>query len=527
MGVAQTPAIRDVRALQAISPERWSVLEARVSAYAGCFSTMEAYMRAFSGQGFSISEDGAVTRTITFTDITELGGVKGARQASADIRRFLSPLADKLRAGGQLEPSERAALANASAIQAEIAAALGAAETANEADREEARRIAGGGRDADAEASDRARRAAGLRGSSTAEDLSRARPVSDRTFAGMFGDSARSMDSWGDGCLSASQEFCRAVAFGLSDSRLRAAAMDGNIGGAGGFAVPPAIFGRWLDLALESEIVRPRAQVWPITQGRERQIPGWDMHDRSDGSIAGFAIDWEGENPSADATPQVGETRLITLRARRGAIYASASNELVQDGFDFDAQLQMVMSSALGYGLDQSFFFGTGTGPVGIYQSAVLISVTRATANLIDYSDLTSMFSRLSPASIANSVWVAHSSTIPMLAALTIPTGTGGSHVPVMSESSGQFRILTRPVIFSEKVKPLGQLGDIGLFDFSRYAIGMRMDAALDKSIHVGFLKNQQYFRLQIRIDGQPVDAHPTTPPNSAPTQSPFVALAA
>jgi hypothetical protein len=64
------------------------------------------------------------------------------------------------------------------------------------------------------------------------------------------------------------------------------------------------------------------------------------------------------------------------------------------------------------------------------------------------------MFSRLSPASIGNFDWLAHSSTIPQLAALSIPIGTGGSHVPVMSESSGQFRILTRPVIFS-RVSPL------------------------------------------------------------------------
>ena len=96
-----------------------------------------------------------------------------------------------------------------------------------------------------------------------------------------------------------------------------------------------------------------------------------------------------------------------------------------------------------------------------------------------------------------------------------------------MSESAGQFRILTRPVIFSEKVKPLGTVGDISLLDLSRYCVGLRADATLDKSIHVGFLKNQQYFRLQIRIDGQPVDALPTSPPNSAATQSAFVALAA
>jgi Phage capsid family len=103
---------------------------------------------------------------------------------------------------------------------------------------------------------------------------------------------------------------------------------------------------------------------------------------------------------------------------------------------------------------------------------------------------------------------------------LSVAVGTGGSAIRVMAEPDGSFRILTRPVVFSEKVKPLGTLRDIGLFDFSQYAVGLRQDATLDKLQHVGFTRNVVTFRLQLRVDGQTVVNAPYTPPNSGATRA-------
>jgi len=404
----------------------------------------------------------------------------------------------------------------------QVSTALADREAANERERADAARLDVGRLDADSLASQRAAARVGLR---TAGDPMPATgmPPARRRYADLFPQASGAMDGWESGA-----EFVRVVGHGLNDSRLRAGTMTGNVPSNGGFSIPPGVLGPWLDLALESEIVRPRATVWPILQGRERQVPAWDLQDRSAG-LAGLAIDWEPEAPDTGATPQVARMRLLTLRARRGAIFAEASNELEADGLDFQSQMNGIMSAAIGYGLDQSFLL-TGTGasqPLAIFSSPALISVARTTANLIIYDDLVNMFARLSPASIPRSVWVAHSSTIPQLAMLSIPIGTGGSHVPVMTQADGQFYILTRPVIFTEKVRPLGQLSDIGLFDFSQYVIGLRMDATLDKSQHVGFTRNVVTYRLQLRLDGMPNISAPYQPPNSAATQSPFVALAA
>ena len=72
----------------------------------------------------------------------------------------------------------------------------------------------------------------------------------------------------------------------------------------------------------------------------------------------------------------------------------------------------------------------------------------------------------------------ASSSAIPKLTQLIVTDGTVvGGHVPVMRESDGGFQILTRPVLFTEKVPALGTKADIGLYDFSKYAIGIRSQA--------------------------------------------------
>jgi HK97 family phage major capsid protein len=452
------------------------------------------------------------------------GDIKSAsllslRQAKADLARYARGIADKFQAsaGGELSDAARCQLRVVSGLAADVNVELTQREADNEAERQDAARHAGLG--ADAEASSLARVRAGLAADPAG---THSRPTGPR-FAEMFPQAGASLDGW-----ESRQEFCHVVGHGLHDRRLKAASQTGNIGSAGGYSVPPGVLGPWLDLALESEIVRSRATVWPITVGRERNVPAWDLTDRSNG-IAGLTIEWETEAPTTDANVQVAKMRMLQLRARRGAIFAEVSNELEADGLDFSAQMDRVMSGAIGYGLDQNFLL-TGTGannPQSIYNSGALISVARQVTNQIVYDDLTAMFARMSPASIPRSVWVAHSSTIPMLSTLSVAVGTGGSHVPVMTQSNGKFYILTREVIFSEKVRPLGQLSDIGLFDFSQYVIGMRADASLDKSIHVGFKRNMTTYRLQLRIDGMPNISAPYQPPNSAPTQSPFVALAA
>jgi HK97 family phage major capsid protein len=320
-------------------------------------------------------------------------------------------------------------------------------------------------------------------------------------------------------------EFTYIIGKDLHDQRMRADSQGGAIPSTGGWAIPGAIYAKWLDASLESEIVRSRCTTWPMLT-RELDVPALDDLDRSNGTIAGVQLRFEAELDTMD--PQVAKLRSVKLHAKRGAIFCEASNSLLQDAPTFEENLSAALIRVLSFGLDNRFLFGDGAkqGPLGALVSNAAIVITRTTPNLILYDDLLNMFSRLTPGSVANSVWVASPTAIPQLATLAVAIGTGGSTIPVMTNANGEFTILTRPVIFSEKAKALGTKSDISLADFSMYAVGLRIDAYLDKSREVEFARDVSTYRLQIRIDGQPTIGAPITPLNGS-TLSPFVTLAA
>jgi len=122
---------------------------------------------------------------------------------------------------------------------------------------------------------------------------------------------------------------------------------------------------------------------------------------------------------------------------------------------------------------------------------------------------------------------VCHQTTIPQLLTLSMAVGTGGDHIPVMTESNGQFSILTRPVIFTEKTETLGNKGDIMLADFSQYVVGLREGMRFDSSIHALFEYDEIVSRIIERHDGQPLWDSALTLEDGSTTVSPFVVLEA
>jgi HK97 family phage major capsid protein len=134
------------------------------------------------------------------------------------------------------------------------------------------------------------------------------------------------------------------------------------------------------------------------------------------------------------------------------------------------------------------------------------------------------MFSKMHPACMKNAVFVAHISTIPQLLTLYQSVGVGGSTVPVMTESDGSFKILTRPVIFTEKTEALGTKGDIMLCDFSQYIVGLRSGLRFETSTGPGFSTDEIYARLISRVDGMPLWDEPLGL-ESGGKVSPFVVL--
>ncbi len=338
--------------------------------------------------------------------------------------------------------------------------------------------------------------------------------VQDRTYRGMFGNTR--ISGLDNGEWKSKAEFMGVVYANMHDPRLIRASMTSGTGSSGGFSVPEEFSSTWLDNSLPTEIIRPRCQVWPMTSDT-RKIPGWDDLDQSSGAMfGGFKMEFLAEEQTG--APQSGKLRLMTLAAKKGAIYAEVSNELLADGLGFESQLDLALQGSIRYGFDNAFLTGTGAGqPIGILNSSSVIEVPKETGQAADtilYQNFSKLWARMYSAGRQRACWIMNDTIIPQLLELSVPVGTGGSHVPVLQESNGTYSIFGRPVLFSPIMPTLGNRGDISFVDLSQYAIGLRKEMAIERSMHAGFLKDTTWFRVIVRFDGQPTWSKVYTPQN-------------
>lgn len=331
-----------------------------------------------------------------------------------------------------------------------------------------------------------------------------------RTYAEMFGAPQR-------GPFATAEDFYRAIHSNLADPRLMAVAGQTEGEGArGGFSVPEELAAQMLDASLEDEIVRPRATIEPM-KSKTKKIWSFDA-STSAGAVlyGGFTPEWLPEE--GGFAPQRLKLKTMTLTAYKLALLGVSSNELIADGATFEDGLQGAMVKSCGWGLDLAFLTGNGAGkPLGALNAASRVTVAKETGQLPDtivYENLSKMWARMHPAVHRGAVWVANSTAIPQLQTITVATGTGGVHYPVMNETNGRFFIFGAEVLFTEKVPAVGDEGDISLINWSQYAVGLRKEVSVDKSMHAGFTTDQSYYRAIVRADGGPRWASVYTPAN-------------
>ncbi|HPA14897.1 MAG TPA: phage major capsid protein [Desulfobacterales bacterium] len=322
-------------------------------------------------------------------------------------------------------------------------------------------------------------------------------PAYDRTFAGMFNQGRR---------LEVNEDEIK---------RFRASMVEGTPS-SGGFAVPDPLAAQWLDAALENEVIRPNATVWPMTS-QTRKVPGWDGFDQSAGKYyGGFEMEFLAEE--GEGSKQTGKLRLVTLEAKKGAIFCDASSEVVEDGLGFEAQLEMAIKKSLGLGLDYYFLQGVGGGqPLGILNSPGVISVTPegGQGDTFNYYNLSKMFARMYPAGINRAVFLANPTVLPsLLFDQTVAVGTGGAPMNIFKEQNGKYSLMGRPLYFTSALPAIGDVGDIVFVDLSQYAIGIRREMKLEKSTIPGWTKDLVSYRVLIRVDGQGTWSDSITPKN-------------
>lgn len=309
---------------------------------------------------------------------------------------------------------------------------------------------------------------------------------------------------------------------------IRNSGMNETVPSDGGFLVPVEYAQQIHSVSLENEIIMPRCFVQPMASNT-CNIPAMNIGDHSASLYGGFTASYTGE--AGTITENNPKTRNMELNAKKLTGLLRFSSELASDvpgGFN---QIINICGKGLGFYRDKAFLKGSGSGePLGILNAPCLIEVAKETGQAADtviYENLTKMMAAMYAGGFANSVWICHQSTIPQLLQLTIAVGTGGEHIPVLKENNGQFSILTRPVIFTEKTEKLGDKGDIVLADLSQYVVGLRSEMRFDLSIHAHFTTDEQLARLIERHDGMPLWGESLTLEDGSTKVSPFVTLAA
>lgn len=321
--------------------------------------------------------------------------------------------------------------------------------------------------------------------------------------------------------------FFQAVFSGRHHPELIVNSMTEGVPSDGGFLVPTEYARQIHAVSLENEIVMPRCYVQPM-KSNECKLPAMSIGDHSASLFGGFTASYTAETGTINEHSP--KTRSMTLKAKKLTGLLRFSNELASDIPGGEQQIINICGKGLSWYRDRAFLKGTGAGePLGILNADCTIEVAKETGQgkTIIYENLTKMMAALYSGGFNNSVWIAHQSTIPHLLSLSMAIGTGGDHIPVMTRANGGFEILTRPVVFTEKVEKLGDRGDIMLCDFSQYCVGLRNEMRFDMSIHVHFQTDELLARLIERHDGQPLWDEPLTLEDGSTQVSPFVVLGA
>jgi len=297
----------------------------------------------------------------------------------------------------------------------------------------------------------------------------------------------------------------------------------------GGFLIPEAMRSDLLSLALEKSIVRPRANVIPMSS-LTLPIPYVDSTSNASSVHGGMVGAWTEEGAQLDDTsPSFGR---VKLEAKKLTCYSEVPNELFADAPALQGFIEMAYPEALSWFEDVGFLTGTGVGePEGFLNSPAAVSVTKESGQLADtilYENLAKMYSRMLPSSLNTSVWIANIDTFFELATIALSVGTGGNALWVQNAASpAPMSIFGRPLIFTEKVPTLGDAGDVTFVDLSKYLIGDRQSAELRTSEHFKFRNDQTSVRITSRVDGRSWIRSAVTPQTGTSTLSPVVKIAA
>lgn len=267
--------------------------------------------------------------------------------------------------------------------------------------------------------------------------------------------------------------------------------------------------------------------------GNRLPIPAVDESSRVNGSrFGGIQAYWEGEADQLSGTKP--KFRAMDLRLKKVAALVYVTDELMEDARGLDSFLSQAVPEELAFKLGDAMFRGNGSGmPLGIFNASNLfLGVTKKSgqsATTVVTENILAIWSRTYAKSRRNAAWYYNQDIEPQLGQLSLAVGSAGgqlTYTPPGGVSGSPFATLMgRPLIPSEFAETLGTVGDIGLYDWSQYALITKAGVQTAASIHLRFDYQETAFRWVLRADGQPFWNKALTPYKGSATQSPFVGV--
>lgn len=261
------------------------------------------------------------------------------------------------------------------------------------------------------------------------------------------------------------------------------------------------------------------------------EYPFIDEVSRADGQRwGGVQVFWKAEAATvANKQPKIGKG---DLRLEELMGIAFATERLLKDSSALQGVLTNGFESEFGFKLDDSIIRGSGAGQMlGILTAPALVTVAAEggqTADTVNQANISKMYARMPPRSLANARWFLNQEVSPQLDALTL--GNFPIYLPNQSLASAPYGTLKgRPIQPLEQCSAIGDVGDIIFADFSEYLVITKDGEGLryDQSMHIKFLTDEMAFRWVYRVNGQPIARSAITPYKGSATISPFIALAA
>jgi len=302
--------------------------------------------------------------------------------------------------------------------------------------------------------------------------------------------------------------------------------MEQGVDAQGGFLCPEEWADRILSIAMERAIVRPRATVLS-TKCDSLKIRRLVESSRASSYFGGITFTWAAE--AADKTSYITKPAcgLLELTPHKLIGGCFVSNELEADYENFGNFMALSFGRALSFEEDYYYIWGNGVNqPLGIRNALATISHARSNgfgSPLIQ--DLAEMAERLLPGSLETAVWLMHPETIGAL----VTDATAGANIGGILDLAGM-RCFGAPIIITEKCAGMGSIGDVILADFTHYVIADRsieISASREVPGSYGFLTDETFWRVVLRVDGQPIMDAPITPKLGTDTLSAFVILTA